>query len=142
MLCQGGAGSGPLIDLDERPDGGEVIGPLRIGPVAAEQRLDVGAVAVIHRLQACDRLPSSDDGEALAAMFHGVEKVGEAPSRFGGCDLRHEDQIIRCLIRRARTVPSRRVTRAPTAGVQGDPVGRRPSASALTGGRHASAERV
>jgi hypothetical protein len=30
-------------------------------------------------------------------VFYGVEEVGEAPCRFGGCDLRHLDQIIRLL---------------------------------------------
>lgn len=63
--------------------------------MAAEQSLDIGAVALIHWLQAGDRLASPHDGEALATVFHGIEKVGEAPCRFGGCDLRHLGQIIR-----------------------------------------------
>lgn len=63
--------------------------------MAAEQSLDIGAVAVIHRFQGRDRLASSDDGEALATVFHGVEKVGEAPCRFRRCDLGHLNQIIR-----------------------------------------------
>lgn len=63
--------------------------------MAAEQSLDIGTVAIIRRLEGRDRLASSDDGEALATVFYGVEKVGEAPRRLCGCDLRHLDQIIR-----------------------------------------------
>lgn len=85
----------PLLYLDYGPDGGNVLRPLGIRSVAAEQSLDVGTVALIHRLQARDRLASSHNGEALATVLHGVKKVGEAPCRFGRCDLRHEDQIIR-----------------------------------------------
>jgi len=63
--------------------------------VAAEQRLDVGAVALIHRLQARDRLTSSYDREALTTVFNGVKEVGKTACRFGGCDLGHPNQIIR-----------------------------------------------
>lgn len=51
--------------------------------MATEQSLDIGTVAIIHRLEDRDGLASSDDCEALATVFYGVEKVGEAPRRFG-----------------------------------------------------------
>lgn len=84
--------------------------------MAAEQSFDVGAVALIHRLQARDRLASSHNGEALATVLHGVKKVGEAPCRFGRCDLRHEDQIIRYQDRRAEGLLSDRPAWVPEAG--------------------------
>jgi hypothetical protein len=96
-LCKRGAWSGPLLDLHDGSDVSEVLRPLTIGSVAAEQSLDIGAVAIIHRLEDRDRLAPTDDGEALATVLYGVEKVGEAPRRLGGCDLRHPDQILRLL---------------------------------------------
>ena len=63
--------------------------------MATEQSLDIGTAVLVHRPQAGDRLASPHDGEALATMLHGIEEVGEASCCFGGCDLRHLDQIIR-----------------------------------------------
>src|SRR5437588_5966822 len=69
--------------------------PLVVGPVPTEHRLHLGPVTLPHRLQGGDGLAPSNDREALPAMLDGVEKVREAPRRFGRAYLGHRDQIIR-----------------------------------------------
>ena len=90
--------------MDDRPGGGQGLRPLRVGSVTTEQSLDIGAVALIHRLQAGDGLASPHDREALAPVFHGVEKVSEALCRFSRGDLGHMNQI-----RRPHCVASRKI---------------------------------
>ena len=55
----------------------------------AQQVLDVGATAPLHRLEMGDRLASSDDREVLASVLYRVEQVREVAGGVGCRDIRH-----------------------------------------------------
>ena len=67
----------------------EVAGPGWIGPVPLQERPDFGASAVMHRFELRDGLASSHDGEPLAPMLDGVEKVSEVSSGVGRRHIGH-----------------------------------------------------
>ena len=52
--------------------------------------LHVGAEPAIHRFEVGNRFAAPHDRELLAAMFDGVEEIGEVSSCVGGRDVRHE----------------------------------------------------
>ncbi len=63
--------------------------------MSAQQCLDVGAETIVHRREMSDGLTAANDGVTLAPVLDRVEEISEVPSRVGGGDIRHVDQIIR-----------------------------------------------
>jgi hypothetical protein len=61
--------------------------------VTAEQAFDVGASAGADRLELGHDLSPTDDREVLAAMFYGVEDVGEVSGCVGGTNFRHRIRL-------------------------------------------------
>ena len=84
-----------MVDLEQRTDFTQIVGPFAIGMVSAQQRLDVSAKTVGYRFELGNGFPAAHDGEVLAAMLDGVEEISEVPSGVGSRDIGHADQIIR-----------------------------------------------
>ena len=78
-----------MLDLEKVADVVEVVGPSRIGAVSAKERLGVGAAAARHRFDVGDSSAATRDRVPLAAVFDGVEEVGEPACRFSGGDFGH-----------------------------------------------------
>lgn len=78
-----------MLELEQLRDLLEVFTPGTIGPVVAEELLDVGASSPADGFEVGNGLAVTDDGVVLAVVLDGLEQSGEVASGFGGGYVRH-----------------------------------------------------
>lgn len=82
-----------MLDLEEFPGRGDVLGEGRVAVVAAQERFDLNSLPRPDGVELGDDPAAAHDREVLAAVLDGIEQIGEVAGGVGGTHLTHEIRL-------------------------------------------------